>query len=283
MMLQNCGARFLRVPWTARRSNQSILKEISPEYSLEGLMLKLKLQYFGHLMQRADSGKDPNAGKDWRQEEKGMTENYREWNSWMASAIQWTWIWANSRSWWRTEKPGVLQSIGWQRVGHDRVAEQQLDLKIFYFSDWLLTLLVISNYTVRAKWIIWYKSSCLKGVHSQSKLQTFYRLYLIRLSIWATRNFPSDSDSKESAFKWRICGFNSCVGKIPLRREWQPTPVLSGEFYGKRGLGGYGTWGREELDTTEQLILLKCGESENRVCWWLSKLNTMTHFQEKER
>ena len=64
MMLQNCGARFLRVPWTARRSNQSILKEISPEYSLEGLMLKLKLQYFGHLMQRADSGKDPNAGKD---------------------------------------------------------------------------------------------------------------------------------------------------------------------------------------------------------------------------
>ena len=58
LMLSNCGAgedRFLRVPWTARRSNQSILKEISPEYSLEGLMLKLKLQYIGHLMWRADS------------------------------------------------------------------------------------------------------------------------------------------------------------------------------------------------------------------------------------
>ena len=56
MMLLNCGVgRLLRVPWTARRSNQSILKEISPEYSLEGLMLKLKLQYFGHLMQRMDS------------------------------------------------------------------------------------------------------------------------------------------------------------------------------------------------------------------------------------
>ena len=56
--------RFLRVPWTARRSNQSILKEISPEYSLEGLTLKLKLQYFGHLIRRTDSGKDPDAGKD---------------------------------------------------------------------------------------------------------------------------------------------------------------------------------------------------------------------------
>jgi len=66
----------LRVPWTARRSSQSILKEISPGCSLEGLMLKLNLQYFGHLMQRADSfGKDSDAGRDWGQEEKGMTED----------------------------------------------------------------------------------------------------------------------------------------------------------------------------------------------------------------
>ena len=71
-----CWRRLLRVPWTARRSNQSILKEISPGYSLEGLMLKLKLQYFGHLMWRADSfEKNPNAGKDWRQGEKGTTED----------------------------------------------------------------------------------------------------------------------------------------------------------------------------------------------------------------
>ena len=64
-MLLNCWRRLLRVPWTARRSNQSILKEISPGCSLEGLMLKLKLQYFGQLMQRTDSfGKDPDAGKD---------------------------------------------------------------------------------------------------------------------------------------------------------------------------------------------------------------------------
>ena len=70
-----CWRRLLRVPWIARRSNQSILKEISPGCSLEGLMLKLKLQYFGHLMQGLDSGKDPDAGRDWGQEEKWMTED----------------------------------------------------------------------------------------------------------------------------------------------------------------------------------------------------------------
>ena len=65
----------MRVPWTARRSNQSILKEISPGYSLEGLMLKLKLQYFGHLMQRVNSLEKTDAGRDRGQEEKGMTED----------------------------------------------------------------------------------------------------------------------------------------------------------------------------------------------------------------
>ena len=71
-----CWRRLLRVPWTARRSNQSILKEISPGISLEGMMLKLKLQYFGHLMQTVDSlEKDSDAGMDWGQEEKGTTED----------------------------------------------------------------------------------------------------------------------------------------------------------------------------------------------------------------
>ena len=71
-----CWRRLLRIPWPARRSNQSMLKEINPERSLEGLMLKLKLQYFGHLMQRVDSlEKTLNAGRDWGQEEKGMTED----------------------------------------------------------------------------------------------------------------------------------------------------------------------------------------------------------------
>ena len=77
-----CWRRLLRVLWTARRSNQSILKEINPEYSLEGLMLKLKLQYSGHLMQRVlFIGKDPDAGRDWGQEEKGTAEDeMAEWH-----------------------------------------------------------------------------------------------------------------------------------------------------------------------------------------------------------
>ena len=79
-----CWRRLLRVPWTARRSNQSILKEISPGCSLEGPMLKVKLHYFGHQMWRIDFGKDPDAGKDWRQEEKGKTEDEMVgWHPWL--------------------------------------------------------------------------------------------------------------------------------------------------------------------------------------------------------
>ena len=69
-----CWRRLLRVPWTAKRSNQSILKKINPGISLEGMMLKLRLQYFGHLMQRVDSLEKTDAGRDWGQEEKGTTE-----------------------------------------------------------------------------------------------------------------------------------------------------------------------------------------------------------------
>ena len=80
-----CWRRLLRVPWTVRTSKQSIPKEINPEYSLEGLMLKLKLQYMGHLMQRTDSlEKNFDARKDWRQEEKGMTEDKMVgWHHWL--------------------------------------------------------------------------------------------------------------------------------------------------------------------------------------------------------
>ena len=87
-----CWRRLLRVAWTARRSNQSILKEISPGYSLEGLILKLKLQYFGHLMQRADSWKDSDARKDWGCEEKGMTEGEMVgWHHWLSGyGFGWT-------------------------------------------------------------------------------------------------------------------------------------------------------------------------------------------------
>ena len=85
-----CWRRLLRVPWTARRSNQSILKEINPEYSLQGLMLKLKFQYFVHLMGRSNSLEKPDAGKDWRQEEKGTTEDEMAgWHQWLGHGFGW--------------------------------------------------------------------------------------------------------------------------------------------------------------------------------------------------
>ena len=102
VMLLNC-LRLLRASWTARRSNQSILKEISPEYSLEGLMLKL--QYCGLLMQRADSLEKIWC---WERLRAGEEAGNRGWDGWMVSPTQLTWVWANSRRKWRTEKPGVL-------------------------------------------------------------------------------------------------------------------------------------------------------------------------------
>ena len=113
-----CCRRFLRVPWTARRSNWSILTEISPEYSLEGLVLKLKLQYFGHLMQRTDYWKSP-----WCWERLKTEGDDIGWDGWMASPTQQTWIWAGSGSWRWTGKPSVLQSMGSPRVGHDWATE----------------------------------------------------------------------------------------------------------------------------------------------------------------
>ena len=108
--------RLLRVPWTARRSNQSILKEISPGCSLEGLMLKLQLQYFGHLMGRVESLEKTLmlGGIGGRRE-----GDDRGWDGWMASPTRWTWVWVNSGSWWWTGRPGVLWFMGSQRVGHD--------------------------------------------------------------------------------------------------------------------------------------------------------------------
>ena len=114
-----CWRRLLRVPWTARRSNQSILKEIGPGCSLEGLMLKLKLQYSGHLMWRVDSlektlmlgGLGAGGGDE------------RGWDGWMTSLTWWTWVWVNSGSWWWTGRPGVLWFMGLQRVGHDWATE----------------------------------------------------------------------------------------------------------------------------------------------------------------
>ena len=104
-----CWRRLLRVPWTARRFNQSILKEISPGISLEGMLLKLKLQYFGHLMWRVDSLEKTlmlgGMGAGGEGDERG-------WDGWMASLTRRTWVWVNSGSWWWTGRPGMLWSWG---------------------------------------------------------------------------------------------------------------------------------------------------------------------------
>ena len=122
--------KTLENPLDCKRSNQPILKIISPEYSLEGLMLKLKLQYFGHLMRRADSGENPDAGKYWRQEEKGKTEDeMARWHQ----MTQWTWDFASpGGSWWWTGKPGKLQSKGLQRVGCDWT-ELNMNKYLYYY------------------------------------------------------------------------------------------------------------------------------------------------------
>ena len=112
--------KTLESPLNCRRSNQSILKEIIPEYSLEELMLMLKFQYFGHLMQSSSSlEKTTMLGKM----KAGGDGDDRGWDGWIASQTQWTWVWVNSGSWWRTGKPGVLQSMDFQRVRHDCATE----------------------------------------------------------------------------------------------------------------------------------------------------------------
>ena len=108
-----CWRRLLRIPWTARRSNQLILKEINPEYSLEGLMLKLKLQYFGHLMWTANSlEKNPDAGKDWRQKEKRVTKDeMAEWHHQFSEReVGKLWEMVRDREAWHAAICGVTKS-----------------------------------------------------------------------------------------------------------------------------------------------------------------------------
>ena len=115
-----CWRRLLRVPWTTRRSNQSNLNEISPGCSLEWLILKLKLQYFGHLMWRADSfEKTLMLGKI-----EGRRRRGRQRMRWLDDITdRWTWVWVNSGSWWWTGRPGLLWFMGSQRFGHDWATE----------------------------------------------------------------------------------------------------------------------------------------------------------------
>ena len=112
--------KTLESPLDCRRSNQSILKEISPEYSLEGLMLKLKLQYLATWCKELTHLKRTWCWEWLKGEGEGDDKG---WDGWMASPTQWTWVWVSSGNWWWAGKPGVLQSMGLQKVGHDWVSE----------------------------------------------------------------------------------------------------------------------------------------------------------------
>ena len=116
-----CWRRLLRVPWTARRSNQSILKEISPGCFLEGMILKLNTPVLWAPHEKSWLiGKDSDAGRDWGQEEKGTTEDEMAgWHHWLNGR----WVWVNSWSWWWTGRPGVLRFMGSQRVRHNWATE----------------------------------------------------------------------------------------------------------------------------------------------------------------
>ena len=115
-----CWGKLLRVPWTERRSNQSILKEIIPGCSLEGLMLKLKLQYFGHWCEELTHLRRPYC---WERLRAGGQGDNRGWVGWMASPTQWTWVWVDFGSWWWTGRAGMLRFMGSQRVRHDWATE----------------------------------------------------------------------------------------------------------------------------------------------------------------
>ena len=157
-----CWRRLLRVPWTARRSNQPILKEISPEYSLEGLMLRLKLQYFGYLT---------HLKRPWcsgRLKAGGEGDN-RGWYGWMASLTQWAWVWITSGSWWWTGRPGVLQSMGSQRVRYNWATEL----------NWIVQgdhMICCPNYdSFENKWVLLLKKcSRTAGVNRNSKQAMWY-------------------------------------------------------------------------------------------------------------
>ena len=152
-----CWRRLLRVPWTARRSNQSILKEISPGFSWEGLMLKPKLQYFGHLTQRTSHWKSPWC---WERLKVGGEGDDRGWDGWMASLTRWTWVWVNSRSWWWTGRPSLL---------FHGVARSQTRLsdwtELILFSIIAFSILIKSN-NLLSLWVILkcvepYSNDCL--------------------------------------------------------------------------------------------------------------------------
>ena len=140
---------------------ESILKEISPGISMEGMKLKLKLQYFGHLVRRVDSLERLWC---WEGLGAGGEGDDKGWDGWMASPTQWMWVWVNSRSWWWTGRPGMLRFMGSQRVRHDWAAEL----------NWILLL---SN-------LVAFYFFCFLWLEILAQCWTELKLYWIQLKLW---------------------------------------------------------------------------------------------------
>ena len=159
----------LRVPWTAMRSDLSILKEITPEYSLDGLMLKLKLQYLATLCEELTHWRRPWC---WERLKAGREGEDRGWDGWMASLTWWRCIWTSSWSWWRTGEPGVVQSMG-HKVEHDWATDLNwTELKLYFTSVtfvWDIHIL---------RWQMWQLAISKKGCFS-SCIKT-----LLGTSLW---------------------------------------------------------------------------------------------------
>jgi len=226
----------LRVPWTARTSNQSFLKEINPEYSLEEQMLKLKLQYFSHLMQRANSL------------EKAMIlgkiegRRRREWQRtrWLdGSPTQWTWVWASSGRWWKTGKPAMLQSMG-----HTTVKQQQQQsktphlCKLFAFK-FKLKSIFLSKFL---RWI-WYVMLC--------KLEKTMAPYFSTLA-WKIP-WTEEPGGLQSMGSWRVrhdwATSLSLFTFLHWRRKWQPnnSSVLAWRIPGTGEPGGLQSMGSHRV------------------------------------
>ena len=173
-----CWGRLLRVPWTARRSNQSILKEISPGCSLEGLCWGWNSNILATSCKELTHWKRPWW---WEGLGAGGEGDDRGWDGWMASLTQWTWVWVNSGSWCWTGRPGVLRFTGSQRVGHDWATE---------LTDWHINrsfkLTYLKTYTSKLNWAIYIniKTSEESSVHpinaelslSLKKINVFHHL-----------------------------------------------------------------------------------------------------------
>ena len=214
-----CWRRLLRVPWTARKSNQSILKEISPGVSLEGMMLKLKLQYFGHLMWKVDSLEKTDAGRDWGQEEMGLTEDEMAgWHHWLdGRESEWT-----PGSWWWTGRPVVLRFMVSEKVGHD--CETEL------------------NWTKGDQpWVFFGRND------AKSETPILWPPHVVSLLIRKDSDDGRDwgpeekGTTEDEMARWHH-RLNGC------QFEWTP-----GHGDGQGGLGCCDSWGFKYSDTTERL------------------------------